>query len=333
VRRREAGGATLATALIVLLAASLLGAAVAEIARTELVVAESRRTLARGLAAGDACLARAVATLPAGWDQAAALAGADGVAGTGDDGVLAAPAGCVARLVPGPLGAMRPFLDVAVGVAGGGRRLRAIVGRSPAPVPALVWTESAALGTVVGAVTLDGTDPARPDLAPLAAVATPDDPTTVDAWFAATPGVGLIGATPAPVVAPAPPLPATRLRLTAGGALPTFAPSATPPVAGLAATAGDLAIVTPGFGAGVLHVDGRLDIQADFAFSGIVAARGGVVVASGATFDVRGGLWLGVPSFDVAGHVVVRHDRAAIDAADALFTLPRPAVADGVLDR
>src|SRR5204862_4609435 len=66
VRRREAGGATLATALIVLLAASLLGAAVAEIARTELVVAESRRTLARGLAAGDACLARAVATLPAG---------------------------------------------------------------------------------------------------------------------------------------------------------------------------------------------------------------------------------------------------------------------------
>lgn len=333
MRRRDAGGATLATALILLLAGSLLAAAVAEVARTELVVARSRRTLARGLAAADACLARTVSALAADWDRSAALAGADAIAGTADDGVLPAPPGCTAVLAAAPLGPARPFLDVTATVDGGGRRLRALVAAAAPPVPGLVWAMGAALGTVTGTLALDGVDPARVDLPPLDGIATPDDPTAVDAWLAASPGVSLAGTTGTPSFAPAPPLDRTRTRLVAGGATPSFSPSGAPTAAMLAAVSGDLAVTSPGFGAGVLYVDGRLDIQADFAFSGIVAVRGGVVVASGATFDVRGGLWLGAAALDVRGRVLVRHDRAALDAADALFRLPRPAVVAGVLDR
>src|SRR5262249_29689663 len=84
--RRERGAVALATALAVLLIAMLLGAAVADVARIELVLAQSRRTLARGLAAAEACLARVTATLPAGWDQTSTLAGPDGIGGTADDG-------------------------------------------------------------------------------------------------------------------------------------------------------------------------------------------------------------------------------------------------------
>jgi hypothetical protein len=334
-RRSEHGGATLATAFVVLLAGSLLAAAVAEIARTELLVARDRRILARGLAAADACLARVVTDLPAGWDHETALAGADGIAGTADDGVQPAPTGCRAKLLPGPLGSVRPFLDVEITVPGGGRRLRAIVGAVPPPLPALVWAERAnPLGFVTGRVELDGVDPARPDLPPLAAVGSPEDPGAVDAWFAATPAVSVVGATEAPRWAAAPPLGGIlTARLGAHGAASVFAPAPSPPPVALHAVAGDLLVVTAGHGAGFLAVTGRLDIQADFAFSGIVAVSGGVRVASGATLRIAGGLWVGATGLDVAGTLVVRHDRAAADAVDALFRLPRPAAVAGLVDR
>jgi hypothetical protein len=49
--------------------------------------------------------------------------------------------------------------------------------------------------------------------------------------------------------------------------------------------------------------------------------------------QIDGGMWLGLPAFDVAGDVTVRHDRAALDAAGALFPLPRPMAIAGILDR
>jgi hypothetical protein len=58
-----------------------------------------------------------------------------------------------------------------------------------------------------------------------------------------------------------------------------------------------------------------------------------VRVASGATLRIAGALWLGAPALDVAGQLVVRHDRAALDAADALFRLPRRARIVGLVDR
>jgi hypothetical protein len=331
-RDREAGGATLATAIVVLLVASLVTAAVGEVARTELVVARSRRTLARGLAAADACLARVVATLPAGWSHSGALAGADGTIGTTDDGLLVAPAGCSATLLPGPLGAARPLLDVTATVPGGGRRLRAVIGRAAA-LPAVVWATSGMLGRVAGHVTIDGVDHGRPDLAPLAAVASPDDPAVVDAWLRAVPAVVPVGPTAPASYAPPPPLAEVATRLVAGGATAAFTPAPTPPPPTLHAIAGDLAITTAGFGAGVLEVDGRLDIQADFAFSGVVAASGGVGVANGATLRIGGALWVGAPAFDCDGTIALEHDRAALDAAHALFPLPRRASVAGMVDR
>jgi hypothetical protein len=332
--RRDRGAVALTTALVVLVAASLIGAAVAEIARTELGLTQSRRTFARGLAAADACLARVVSTLPAGWDHANALAGPDGIVGTSDDGVLATPPGCTALLGAGPLGATRPFLDVAAVVPAGGRRLRAIVARAIPPVPAVVWTTGvAALGSVAGRLQIDGVDATRPDLSPLAAIASPDDPALVDAWLAGAPGVTLAAATGMPEYAPAPPLPAVASRLAGQGASPTFVPSAGAPWPGVYAIGGDLVIATPGAGSGLLYVDGRLDIQADFAFSGVVAARGGVGVATGVSARVAGAIWLGEPGFALGGDLGVRHDRAALDVADALFPFPRRADVAGLVDR
>ncbi len=331
-RAGQRGAVALATALVVVLVATLLGAAVADVARLELVLAQSRRTLGRGLAAADACLARVVAALPAGWDQASALAGPDAIAGTADDGLVAAPAGCTAVLTPGPLGALRPFVDVAATVPGGGRRLRALVAPRRDPTPAAVWATGSALGTVSGRLAIDGVDPGRPDLAPLPAIATPDDPAAVDAWLAATAGA-TVSATPRPAWTPSPPMVAIASRLVAAGALSGFTPAVAMPPPTLAVVAGDATIATPGAGAGVLYVDGRLDITADFAFNGVVAARGGVHVASGVHVQIAGSLWLGTPAFDVAGDVAVRHDRAALDAADAVFRLPRPATVAGLVDR
>ena len=334
MRAGQRGGATLATALVVLLAGSLLAAALSDVARTELLVARDRRVAAVGFAAADACVARVVAALPAGWAQADALAGPDGTSGTADDGVRVAPSGCVATLLPGPLGAARPFLDVAVTVPGGGRRVRAIVGVAAAPSPAVVWAVDAALGVVGGRVDVDGVDPARPDVDALPAFATADDPALTDAWIAASGGVTVAPGTVAAEIAPAPPLGAALWsRLAAAGAVPVFVSAAAPPLPMLHAIDGDVVVTAPGYGSGLLVVRDRLDIEADFAFSGVVAVSGGVYVASGATLRIAGSLWLGVPALDVAGRLEVRHDRAALDAADTLFRLPRRAALAGQVDR
>jgi hypothetical protein len=332
--RRERGGVALPASLVVLLVGLVVGAAVAEVARTELMLARSRRALMRGLAAADACLARVASAFPAGWDFAPTLLGPDATGGTADDGVVTAPSGCAARLQPGAGGAVRPFLDVTATVLDGRRRLRALVARAEPPSPAVVWAASAAaLGVVSGRLLIDGVDPARPDLPPLAAIATPDDPAAVDAWIAATSGVAIPSPTRHPEFAPVPVLTAMAARFAALGAPTAFAPDVAPPAPSLHAVPGDLVVATAGFGTGLLYVDGRLDIRADFAFNGVVVARGGLSVASGATLTVSGSLWVGAPAFDVRGDAIVRHDRAALDAADGLDRLPRRAIVVGLVDR
>jgi hypothetical protein len=180
---------------------------------------------------------------------------------------------------------------------------------------------------------LDGADAARPDLPPLAAIATPDDPGVIDAWIASMPGVTTPGATRPPEFAPAPIASAMAARLAALGVPAAFAPDAVPPPPSLHAVPGDLVVATAGFGTGLLYVDGRLDIRADFAFNGLVVARAGISVASGAALRVAGSVWLGAPAFDVRGDALVRHDRAALDAVDVLDRLPRRAVTAGLVDR
>src|SRR5205823_2892580 len=83
------GSTALPAALATLAVSAALGAAVAELARIEVVLAEQRRAASVALAACDACAAEAIAALPVGWDFDPLLAGPDGRTGTADDGAAA----------------------------------------------------------------------------------------------------------------------------------------------------------------------------------------------------------------------------------------------------
>src|SRR5206468_1809007 len=86
------GSTALPAALATLAVSAALGAAVAELSRIEVVLAEQRRAASVALAACDACAAEAVAALPVGWDFDPLLAGpdADGAAAS-DSAGLGAP--------------------------------------------------------------------------------------------------------------------------------------------------------------------------------------------------------------------------------------------------
>ena len=88
--RRHQQGVALPAALIVVAVAGAVSAAVATLARTELVLARNREAATRALAAADACLASITVGLPAGWDFDGPMAGDDGLPGTADDGLRAA---------------------------------------------------------------------------------------------------------------------------------------------------------------------------------------------------------------------------------------------------
>ena len=324
-------------ALVVVAVAAAVSAALATLAHTELVLARNRDAAAQAQAAADGCLATVVAGLPAGWDFDAALAGADATPGTGDDGLVPAPAGCTAALgrAPGPSAPPRVLADV-TGVAGGGRRVvRGVVGRATSPgPPALVWlAEAASLRPVGGALTLDGVDAGRPAAPPVAPIATPGDPADLDGWLAAQGARG--AATPAGALhAPPPPVGQLADRLRAAGAATagTLVASGVPPLA-RSWSPGDLVVPASTHGRGVLLVDGLLDITGTFEFNGLVVAAGGIRVAAGARLDVRGAVWLGTgATLVVEGDAAVRADGEALEAADGLLPLPRRAVLAGLRD-
>jgi hypothetical protein len=340
---RARGAIALPAALAALAVSAALGAAIAELVRTELALARNRRAAAAAFAASDACLAEVVAGLPPGWDFTALRRGPDGVDATADDGAVPAPVGCTATLglAPGPVVPPRALLRIEGRAAGGRRKLEAIIGRNGAPgVPALLWLPDPPLpGTITGDVALDGADAQDPSAPGWAALAAPADPAALDAWVASEGlRVALTDRTEPALAAPAPPLPALAARLGAAGAAGSEAlVEGGAPSASLVHVQGDLVVTRPLRGAGLLLVEGTLDIRETLAFTGIVAASGGVRISGGASLNVDGALWLGAPasgepSLLVSGRLAVRQDRAAIDAADRLLTLPRRAVLLGLRD-
>lgn len=322
---RSRGSTALPATLIALVVSVVLTAALADLARTELAVGRQRRTAAVALAAADRCLAGTLATLPIGWDFGGVLAGPDGVAGTVDDGRVALAAPCTAIAAAAPGAALPPRVQVTVTAdTGDGRRaLEAVVGRAGAPgVPALVWlADPTVLGPVGGVLTLDGRLPGDPPGSRWASLGAPAPPAALDGWIAAQGGrVAVTG--DAPIVAGPPPLAALAARVRAAGA--TGALAAAGPVApALIHAPGDLVVGAPRVGAGLLLVEGTLDIQSTLEFNGVIVAVGGMRVAAGATLGVGGALWLGGPVFEVAGAVVAGRDDAAVASADALLRLPR----------
>ena len=334
-RGRRHGGALMA-ALATLAFSAALAAALADLVHTELRLTGERRLTSRLLSALDACLADVVAELPAGWDFAVLLAGADGTLGTADDGALPAPAGCGARARQAPGGAApdRAIVNVEARIGSARRNLDATVRRTIEPgAGALLWLSAAPeTGSISGVAALDGGDP----IAPLASLAAPAEPETLDAW------VGSEGArleisplTPAPVFAPPPPLADLGARVLAGPHAGTEALVASgPPAAAVIHVAGDLAVDDARRGAGLLFVDGHLEIRGLLEFEGVVVATRGIHIASGASLALDGGLWLGVgsPTLSVEGGLVLRRAPSAVAAADALLSLPRRAAVASARD-
>jgi len=329
----------LPAALVVVAVAGAVSAAVATLARTELMLARNRETAARALAAADACAASVTAGLPAGWEFEGPIAGDDGVAGTADDGLRPAPPGCSARLhtAPGAVAPPRALLDIEA-LAGAGRRmLEGVLARSPLPgAPALIWLAgSGSLRDPTGTLTLDASDASRPGTSALAPLAAPDDPSTLDAWLAAN--AVRVAVTPsgaAPLRAPGPPTGELAARMRDAGALPggTLVPSGTAPLA-LTLVTGALFVPASARGRGLLHVGGLLDIGGSFEFSGVVVADRGIRVASGGRLDVTGAIWLGAgATLVVDGEARVAARATELEAADGLLALPRLARLAGLRD-
>jgi hypothetical protein len=315
-----------------------LAAALADVARTELLLTRARDTAARALAAADACLARVVSDLPVGSDLGDALRGPDGIAGTADDGTLAAPPGCTATARPAPATVAPPArLEVTIDarISSGRRRLVALVGRRREPgAPALLWmTDAAALAPLSGSLALDGRDPRDGASPAWAAAAAPGDPRVLDAWLAGR--AALAPGTAAPITAQPPPLAALRARALAAATAGTLAGPG-PPAPAVVFVAGDLGVRGPVAGAGVLVVDGVLDVAAPLDFTGVVVATRGLRVGAGARVRVAGAVWLGAPAgtspLFVSGELTVARDPAALATADALLALPRPAALLGLQD-
>jgi hypothetical protein len=335
------GVAALPAALIALTVSAALGAAVADLARIEVVLARHRRVAAALLAQADACVASVVADLRPGWDFAQLVLGPDGTGGTADDGAVRTPPGCtaLAHAAPGPPAPPRVEITVA-GVAGA--RLRSadvVVGRAPVPGPgALLWLAAPVVpGSVRGSLGLEGEDAAGP-AADWAGIAAPQDPAALDAWVQAEmPHVSASPRTLPPVTSWPPPLAdlATRVRAASTAGAEALVASGTPPFA-VAWVPGDLVVTAPLSGAGCLFVEGALDIRGRLDFTGLVVASGGVAVVSGAELAVNGALWIGAPvpgpALSIEGTVTLRQSRPSIDAVDRLVPLPRRAVVLGLRD-
>ena len=93
--------------------------------------------------------------------------------------------------------------------------------------------------------------------------------------------------------------------------------------------------ITENSHAGLLFVDGTLDIRSTLDFTGLVVAAGGLRVRAGGSLTVGGALWVGgtaAPAFVVDGTLRLRQSAAALDDADRLLPLPRRAVLVGVKD-
>ena len=333
-------GFAAAAALLALLVASTIAGAMAELGRLEAVLAHQRRATTAAVAAVDACLEEAIASVPAGWDFTALLLGADAAAGTADDGALPLVTGCTGAGRAAPGGAIPPrfLLDLEASRGSGRRRLEAVVRRhAEAGAPALVWlADTNGIGRVSGTLALDGTDAARPLAPPRSTLARESDPGVLDAWIADQGGTVAISAgTAAATWAPAPPLAALVARAAAAGAL---SPAATltpipPGVPALTLSAGDLSITGGRYGAGLLVVDGVLSIEAPFVFTGVVAATGGLRVDASGLAQIAGAVWLGGgDALVVEGSASVAASAAALEAANALLPLPRRAVLASVLD-
>jgi hypothetical protein len=337
--RRHAAGSALVAALAAVLVAVVLGAAVADLARTQLGLARLRRAAATALAAVDGCAAEVAAGLPLGWDFGAVLLGPDAVPGTADDGVLPTPPDCegLASAAPGPSDPPRLLAVLEATRSGGRRTIEVVYRRAPTPgPPALVWlSDPSDVGWVSGTLGMDGRVTGRPGWASLAA---PGEPTLLDAWLGGQGGAVTASAdTGLPIWAPSPDLAGVVAAAIAAGPLaPGTGLLGSPPAAAAVTFApGNLSVTVPRWAAGALVVEGHLDVEAPLVVTGLLVATGGVRIAPAGSLSVAGAIWLGNGAPDpllVQGAADLRADEPALQAAAGLLALPHQARVAGRRD-
>lgn len=323
-------GFALVGALLALVLVALFGASMADIATSETHLTRNGSRFRHALAEVDACAADVIRALPLGWTFTDALTGPDGASGTGDDGILPAPSPCLASAAPIPT--PNPRIRVAIeSMRHGGRRTgTAIVGRAAAPGPrAALWLSAGErAGRVTGALTLIDASGAVP---PWAGLASPSDPTILDAWVSTT-GVVLTPPTGPPAWAPPPPIAAIIDAARTAGALPAAAAlvPAPPATVQLAIAEGDLTITAPRWLTGALVVTGHLRIDAGGVLTGdaLVVAADGLTIAAGGTLALQGALWVAGTRpdlLDVGGATSVTAHPPTLLRAATMLTLPHEA--------
>jgi hypothetical protein len=196
-----------------------------------------------------------------------------------------------------------------------------------------VWLAQAP-PSIAGTLQLDGIDASDPGATAWGALAAPVEPAALDAWLAAEAAhVELAPGSGGPMTAPAPPLAELVQHASALGPVGVETLGTTPGGApALVLAPGDALVADVRYGAGVLVVNGTLDVQGELHWSGIVAATGGVTVGAAARLAIDGALWTGPAAVRLDGTASIRHADAAIAAADALLPLPRPPALRGMRD-
>lgn len=330
--RDEPPGSALIVALFMLALAGAGAAMLAELGRRTVVRTRLDRDGVRAWFLAEAGLADTIATLPVGTDFTERLSGSsappppdwqyaaeirDDVDESPNDPTRDANRRVVVRITARGTGVVR-------------RRLEAVVGRALEPFFPGAVTLAGGVRELTGDFLLDGRDGAM------------GTGCTMPGTGKARVGLSLADAAALPIIT-------HPERITGSGAAPSISSGAIPdltslarapggahrsagPVSGglgtiaapeLTIVDGDAAVDGNVTGAGLLYVMGRLRIGGALAFTGVVAAGGGVDVTSAGSLDVCGGLWAaGAAALDLQGTTAVRASAEAIRRASDLASLP-----------
>lgn len=326
-------GSALLAAILLLALAGILATGLAELGRAALARARTDRDGLGAWYLAEAGLADAVAALPPGHVFTAALAEHPGPPlALGTAGTYAL--GFLDDADDSPRDDMRDrnarvVLSVhAFGTAPVRRRLEAVIVRENAPFQPGAATLAGDVRSLTPDFSLDGRDFDMASGCTVLGTAVPRPGLSVPDGASLplfAPG-GVVGRDPSPSIAygDAPAYaevaaaPATAL---APGPLPALVGS--PAAPRFTRVVGDASVDAPASGGGVLYVTGRLRIASRLAFTGLVAAAGGIEVAPGARLEVCGGIHAGgTPALDVYGTGFVRASDAALRLAATLAPLP-----------
>ncbi len=330
-------GSALLIAILLLALAGVVATALAELGRLALARAHADRDGMRAWFLAEAGLAETVAAIPAGHRFTASLRAAPppvpATGGPWSYGVAFVDDGDEHPNDPTADVNARVMLRVsAYGPAPVRRRLEAVLGRRAEPLMPGAATLAGDLRTLTPDFPLDGRD------------FDVGSACTMETGESARDGLSLPEGAALPMLAgpeqvrgrSAPPSivrgPAPDLGEVAAGPNATRVPAgALPAILGtlgdprFTVVAGDAAADGAASGAGTLYVAGRLRVTGRLDFRGVVAAAGGIEIASGGRLEVCGGMWAaGAPALDARGGGFVRASRAALRLAATVAPLPAP---------